>query len=143
MSVSRTLTAITGSLLFAGAGAIAGNTAGAANAANTENTGKGTLHLYEDVNVQGKQLKPGDYRVEWNGSGDKVEVSIHKGKETIATVPARIVSEEKKPATDGYTAKQGADGTNQLSELFFHGKDYRLEIEPEGSSPSGGNGAGY
>src|ERR1700730_12041806 len=52
---------------------------------------KGTLKLFDSVSVQGKQLAPGQYTVEWNGEGPNVELSITNGKGAVASVPARVV----------------------------------------------------
>lgn len=91
-------------------------------------TNKGTLHLFDDVNVQGKQLTPGDYKIEWNGDGPQVQVNIVDGKNTIATVPARVVPVTIKHQQDGYIAGND-NGDRTLKELFFHGKTYELQIE--------------
>jgi len=106
--------------------------------AGTEN--KGTLRLYDNVSVQGKQLSPGTYKVEWNGQGPEVQLNILDGKNTVATVPARVVPVTTKNDQDGYTA-DNENGSRTLKELFFHGKSYQLEIEPgtgAGASQPGG-----
>ena len=106
--------------------------------AGTEN--KGTLRLFDNVNVQGKQLSPGTYKIEWNGAGPEVQVNIVDGKNTIATVPARVVPVTAKNKEDGYTA-DNENGTRTLKELFFHGKAYQLQIEAgsgAGTSQPGG-----
>ena len=106
--------------------------------AGTEN--KGTLRLYDNVSVQGKQLSPGTYKVEWNGQGPEVQLNILDGKNTVATVPARVVPVTTKYDQDGYTA-DNENGSRTLKELFFHGKSYQLEIEPgtgAGASQPGG-----
>jgi hypothetical protein len=90
-------------------------------------TSKGTLHLYESVTVQGKQLAPGDYKVEWNGQGPDVELNIQQGKQAVVSVPARVTPVNEKNASDGYASKQEG-GSNVLSEIFFHGKTYELQI---------------
>jgi hypothetical protein len=102
--------------------------------------------LYENVTVEGTQLMPGDYKVEWSGSGPDVKVNILKGKETVATVPARIVSESASNNQDGYIVKPGADGSQSLTEVFFTGEKYDLEIgqasnanTTQGANPSGSN----
>ena len=96
---------------------------------------KGTLHLYEIVTVQGKQLAPGDYKVEWNGQGPDVQLSIEQGKQTVVSVPARMTPVSEKNASDGYAAKQEGS-ENVLSEIFFHGKSYELEIGDQSSQPA-------
>jgi len=75
------------------------------------NTIKKSLHLYENVSVEGKQLTPGDYKVEWSGSGPDVKVDILKGRETVATVPARIISRGAANEQDGYELNTGKNGS--------------------------------
>ena len=104
-------------------------------------TNKKTLHLFETVTVQGKTLSAGDYRVEWNGSGPNVQLEIVQGRETVATVPAKIVTASGRNEQDGYTLKPSQNGTQELRSIFFTGKDYTLQIQQpgasSGSSPSG------
>jgi len=108
-------------------------------------TGKGTLHLYDSVDVQGKQLPPGDYKVEWNGEGPNVELNITEGKKTVASVPAQLVTVAEKNATDGYASKKSDDGKSALTEIFFGGKNYELRLgdqasaEPSHPATSGSN----
>jgi len=116
MKSSRKVVGLFGATLLLAVSAIAG----------TEN--KGTLHLFDDVSIQGKQLTPGNYKVEWNGEGPEVQVNIVDGGKTIATVAARVVPVTLKNKQDGYTASS-ENGTRTLKELFFHGKSYDLEIE--------------
>jgi hypothetical protein len=108
-------------------------------------TGKGTLRLYESVEVQGKQLRPGDYKVEWNGEGTNVELNISNGKETVASIPAQVVTVAEKNRTDGYASKKSDDGKSALTEIFFHGSNYELRLgdqaaaAPSQSATSGSN----
>ena len=37
---------------------------------------KGTLQVTDPITVSGKQIKPGDYIVKWEGNGPDVELSI-------------------------------------------------------------------
>jgi hypothetical protein len=134
MKVSRVSSLLLGSSLLFAVSAFAGNTI------------KKSLHLYESVTIEGTQLKPGDYKVEWSGSGPDVKVNILKGKETVATAPARIVPEGASNSQDGYTLKPGADGSKSLTEVFFTGEKYDLEIGQasntnitQGANPSGSN----
>jgi hypothetical protein len=125
MKGSRNLVTLAGASLLLAASAFAAG------------TGKGTLHLYESVEVQGKQLPPGDYKVEWNGEGPKVELSITSGKQTVASVPAQVVTVSEKNRTDGYASKKSDDGNNALTEIFFGGKNYELRVGNQaGAEPS-------
>jgi len=104
------------------------------------NINKKTLHLYENVTVQGKQLAPGDYKIEWSGTGPAVKVNILKGGETVATTPARMVSQAESNDQDGYALKTGKDGSRYLSQVFFSGEKYDLNIG-QGSRANGSHGA--
>jgi|SRR6266436_3326833 len=132
MKGSRSLVILAGASLLLAASAFAG-------------TGKGTLHLYESMDVQGKQLPPGDYKVEWNGEGPNVELNITEGKKTVASLPAQVVTVAEKNTTDGYASKKLGDGKNALTEIFFHGRDFELRLgnqasaEPSHSGTSGRN----
>jgi len=48
----------------------------------------------QTVIVNGTQIPPGDYRVQWEGIGSSVRVNIMHGKETIATASARVIQEK-------------------------------------------------
>jgi hypothetical protein len=115
MRLSRNVLGLGAASLLLAAGAIAANPS------------KGSLHLFETVTVQGKQLAPGDYKVEWNGEGPNVQLSIEQGKQTVVSVPAQVTPVNEKNPSDGYASKKEG-GENVLSEVFFHGKNYELAI---------------
>src|SRR4029077_4411204 len=52
---------------------------------------KGSLQIQEPTSVNGTKLAPGDYKLEWDGTGPSVELSIMQGKKVIAKVPAHVV----------------------------------------------------
>ncbi|MGC1414893.1 MAG: hypothetical protein WA817_06415 [Candidatus Acidiferrum sp.] len=118
MKVSRFSTLLIGSSLLLSASVFASN------------INKKSLHLYENVTVQGKQLAPGDYKVEWSGSGPEVKISILKGRETVATTTARVVSQSESNDQDGYALKPGENGHQKLAQVFFSGEKYDLNILP-------------
>jgi hypothetical protein len=95
---------------------------------------KGTLKLFEPVTVQGKQLAPGQYTVEWNGEGPNVQLSIASGKNAIASVPARVVPVSPKNATSGYSSTKQQDGSSTLTNVFFQGKTFELQIADQSAS---------
>jgi len=102
-------------------------------------TNKKSLHLSENVTIEGKQLAPGDYKVEWSGTGPDVTVNILKGKETVASVSAHVVPESIPNSQDGYLIKQAADGSQSLVQVFFSGERYDLNIDQAtNASPSQG-----
>ena len=115
--VNISLTFLGGALLLA-AGAFAG-----------EGANKATLRLQEKVTVEGKQLSPGTYRLEWDGTGPDVRVNILRGKETVATVPAHLVEQQGRNAQDGYGTSAQADGSKSLASIYVAGKHLTLELQ--------------
>jgi hypothetical protein len=105
---------------------------------------KKSLHLYENVTVEGRQLSPGDYKFEWSGSGPDVKVDILKGRETVVIVPARIVSQGATNTQDGYVLNTKKTGSHALAQIFFSGEDYDLKIGQASSANSsrGANSGG-
>lgn len=89
---------------------------------------KKSLHLYDNVTIEGHKLAPGDYKIEWRGTGPEVTVTILKGRDTIATAPARIAAQAESNNQDGYALKPGKDGGQTLSQVFFSGEKYDLNI---------------
>jgi hypothetical protein len=99
---------------------------------------KGSLELRHPTGVAGKQLPTGNYTVRWDGTGDQVELKIYQGKNVVLSTPARVVKMEHKPARDSMVVQSNPDGTSNLSQIRFGGKDYALEI----ASPSNAGAEG-
>lgn len=105
-------------------------------------TVKKSLQINETVNVKGTQLRPGNYKFEWDGSGPEVQVNIFHNGDKLATVPAHLVQENASHNQTGYALKPGPNGEQDLSQVFFSGEKYDLQLQ-QGSSGSGSNsGAG-
>ena len=83
---------------------------------------KGTLQVSDSVTVNGKQLAAGDYTVKWEGAGPNVELNILKGKNVVATVPARMVDLERSPDRDSAVTAINSDGRKSLNEIRFSGE---------------------
>jgi hypothetical protein len=89
---------------------------------------KGTLQLSHPVTVNGTQLKAGEYKVEWDGTGSSVELSIKQGKNVVAKVPARVVDLSSASQSDAAVTRKNDDGSSTLAGLRFQGKKVALEI---------------
>lgn len=95
---------------------------------------KGPLELHETVSLAGQQLKTGTYTVQWEGSGDQVQVKIYQGKKEVASGPARMVTLDKPSLQDGMVLQRNDDGTLTVTRINFGKKNFALEI-------GGGGGA--
>jgi hypothetical protein len=101
---------------------------------------KGPLQITDNTSVGGKQLKPGDYTVTWDGDGPNVQLNIMKGNKLVFTVPAHVVTTDQPTSRNSIVATQDGNGTKTLSEIRFSGKKYTLEIgENMGGSQTGTN----
>jgi hypothetical protein len=92
---------------------------------------KGTLQLQDVVTVNGTKLAPGDYKLQWEGTGPSVELSIMQGKKVVAKVPAHMVDLEKPSSLDAAVVKRNDDGSKTLSEVRLSGKKYSLALGEE------------
>jgi hypothetical protein len=89
---------------------------------------KGSLQLSNPVTVNGTQLKAGDYKVEWDGAGPNVEISILKGKNVVAKVPAHVVELQMPATSDAAVTRLNSGGPSTLAGLRFQGKKTALEF---------------
>jgi hypothetical protein len=100
---------------------------------------KGSLQLSNPVVVNGTTLKPGDYKLNWEGEGPNVELSIIQGKNVVAKVPAHVVDLTSPAANTAAVTKKQDSGPNALAGIRFQGKKTALEI---GDSNSMGGDSG-
>jgi hypothetical protein len=89
---------------------------------------KGSMKLYDPTLVNGIQLSPGDYHLQWEGTGNNVQVQILQGKKVVATTAAALV-QLKAPASQNMTsARSAGNNAKALTEVEFRGKSYALAI---------------
>ena len=98
---------------------------------------KGPLELQEPASVAGAKLKTGTYTVQWQGTGDQVQLKIYDGKKEVASTSARVVTLEKPQRQDGTVLLRNDDGTLTVTRINFGKKNFALEINGDG----GGSGA--
>ena len=84
---------------------------------------KANLTLNNPTSINGTKLKAGDYKLEWDGSGPNVEVSILQGKNVVATTSAKVVD-----STQGFDSVTfgTAGNTKTLEEIDFGGQHKAL-----------------
>jgi hypothetical protein len=92
---------------------------------------KTTLQVDEPLTVSGTKLKPGEYKVEWDGTGPNVEMSILKGKNVVAKVPAHVVELNSTSPSNAAVVKSNDDGSKSLSEIRMSGKKFALAVGEE------------
>jgi hypothetical protein len=89
---------------------------------------KASLQLNNPVLVNGTTLKPGEYKVQWEGSGPNVELSIMQGKNVLAKVPAHVVDLQTPSPNDAAVTRKNDSGPNTLAGVRFQGKKFAIEL---------------
>ena len=89
---------------------------------------KASLQLSNPVTVNGTTLQPGEYKVQWEGDGPNVEISILQGKNVVAKAPAHVVELQTTAADDAAVTRKNDNGPNSLTGIRFHGQKRSLEL---------------
>ena|SRR5271165_6882613 len=126
MQMSRIAVLLFGTALLFSSAALAGE------------ANRGKLQLSDKVVVDGQPLNPGNYRVEWDGSGPNVQVRLVLGKQTVATLPAHLAEQLTANSQDAYSTSVEHDGSRALTTIYFSGKRFALQIDHE-ASPQASN----
>jgi len=99
---------------------------------------KGKLHLEDRIIIDGTPVNPGNYTVEWTGTGPSVQVTLWHGKQTVVTFPAHI-TEQPTPNHDGaYSSAMAPDGSSRLTAIYISGKRTALELEQNQANSQSG-----
>lgn len=89
---------------------------------------KASLQLDDPVTLNGTTLKPGDYKVQWDGTGPNVELSITQGKHIVAKASARMVDLPAPAANNAAVTMKNDSGPNSLAGIRFQGKKFALDL---------------
>ena len=89
---------------------------------------KPTLQLSHPATVNGTTLQPGEYKVQWEGNGPNVEISILQGKNVVAKAPAHVVELGTPSADDAAVLRKNDKGPNALASIRFQGKKLSLVL---------------
>ncbi len=89
---------------------------------------KASLQLSNPVLLNGTTIKPGDYKLEWEGTGPNVELSIIQGKNVVAKTTAHVVTLETPSAYDAAVTRKNGSGPSTLAGLRFQGKKFALDL---------------
>ena len=107
-----------------------------ASAAFAAEMNKTTVHIDQNVTLQGKTLDAGKYTAEWSGDGPNVQVTLKRGKDTVATFPAQIHQEASPNADAAIGTTAGPNGGTELTSIYPDGKRMSIQIGNNGAAPS-------
>jgi len=102
---------------------------------------KGSLELQHPAQVAGKELAPGTYKVQWEGSGDQVQLTIMQGSKQVAVASAHVVPAQVAAPSDSALINVNPDGSRSVAQIRFRGKKFALEISGEGGGVAGAGAA--
>jgi hypothetical protein len=88
----------------------------------------GRLNLTDTVQIGSTQLMPGDYKVEWSGSADNVQVNILKGKNVIATTQGKIVQLSSPAANNAVVTRALDNNTRGIEQIQFDNRKEALQL---------------
>lgn len=85
---------------------------------------KRSVTINDPITIGGTHLKPGDYRVEWQGTGPAVQVNFVQEGKTIATAPAQLQSNDSQVSQDDVVLDRTNTNAMTLKEIdFVHQKE--------------------
>jgi hypothetical protein len=93
---------------------------------------KASLEIGRPLTFNGIELQPGRYKLHWEGTGPSVQLSILKGKNVLATMPARLASLETPYPYDAVVTRDGGE-VGALAGFRFKRKSISIDlVEPSG-----------
>jgi hypothetical protein len=85
------------------------------------NKNQQSVDIPDTVQVGGTQLKPGNYKMEWQGTGPDIQVTFLRDGKAVVTVPATLKTNDVQVTQDEIVT--GSEN-NTLHEIDFrHGKE--------------------
>ena len=86
-----------------------------------------SVEISDVVQIGSTQLKPGNYNVQWQGTGPVVQVSFQQNRKTVVTVPATLKTNDDQVTQDSIRTEATSSGTSTLKEIDFgHQKEALL-----------------
>ena len=92
------------------------------------------ITLGEAAQVGTTTLQPGDYKVEWQGTGQNVNVKFMQGNKVVATAPATV--QEKESRSNSIELKNEGSGPATVREIDWAHVALVFQPGAENTSPS-------
>jgi hypothetical protein len=91
-----------------------------------------SVTISDPVQVGSTQLKPGTYKVEWQGTGPAVQVSFLQGNKTLATVPGMLKTNDDQVTRDAIVTDTTSSHGSTLKEIDFHRQKEAVVFDQSG-----------
>jgi hypothetical protein len=92
------------------------------------------------VQINGKQVPAGEYKVSWDGDGPSVNLHILRGSKEVATAPATVKQLNAKASDNAAETRTAGAGGRELTAIRFSGKTYELDLGSTSSQVEGKGG---
>lgn len=90
-----------------------------------------SVTIFDPVQVGSTQLKPGDYKLEWQGTGSSAQVNFMQNGKTVATAPATLKTDAQITRDDVVT-RANSSNIPSLEEIDFGHQKEALIFEQSG-----------
>jgi len=78
-----------------------------------------SVDISDAVQIGGTKLNPGNYKVEWQGTGPAVQVSFQQNGKTVVTVPGTLKTNDDQVIQDAIMTEATGAGMSTLKEIDF------------------------
>ena len=78
-----------------------------------------SVEIFDAVQIGTTELKPGNYKVEWQGTGSAVEVTFRRNGKTVVTVPGTFKTNDDQVTQDAIVTERTSAGVSTLKEIDF------------------------
>ena len=85
--------------------------------------------LSQAVEIGTTQLKPGEYRVEWEESGSTLQVKIVQGGKTLAATTGKFVEHKERSPYNDVILKPGAGQAKTIDQFDFSNSNQSLVLD--------------
>jgi len=93
-----------------------------------ESKSAGKMSITDPVQVGSTRLAPGDYKVEWTGTGDNVQINIMKGNKVVASTEGKVVEMPNSATSNAVVTKELDNNTRALTEIQFDNRKEALQL---------------
>jgi hypothetical protein len=78
-----------------------------------------STEILDVVQIGSTHLKPGNYKVEWQGTGPAVQVSFLQNGKTVVMVPATLKTNDDQVTEDAIVTEATNGNASRLKEIHF------------------------
>jgi hypothetical protein len=90
-----------------------------------------SVEISEALQIGGTRLKPGNYKVQWQGTGPMVQVSFQQNGKTVVTAPGMLKMSDHQVKQDAIVTEATGAGTSTLKEIDFRHQKEALVFDQE------------